>query len=286
MDPEGLAALNRSGKNRVGNFLVLAFREIDRGFKPGLRGPSDWKNGAGPEVRRWADTVDAARQHAIETAKGARDTLPELKTVITSPKKAETALKRGRPGEALRHPHAAQGSPWSPRELRTALRTPNRDHLPALRIIIERAQKLHDDTKRGPIARFAERFLAARSAPRRLLREQRVIALRHLAQAYRLDTGREPTLVSERAGGRNVLILKVALTLISPPSASSSPHPKAPCARGTGTTNPASSFRDCQILSTFGAKSALVFAPPYLAMMASCLNKRGCRDAAASTVRH
>ena len=196
-DPEGLAALNRSGKNRVDNFLVLAFREIDKGRKSCLAWPDGWKNGAGREVRRWADTVDAVRQHTIEIAQGLRSTLPALRRIIASLKKAETALKRGRPGEALKHLRAAQGNPWTPWELRTALRTPNRDHLPALRIIIDRTQKLHADTKRGPIARFAERFLAARSAPRRLLREQRVIALRHLAQAYRLDTGREPTLVSE-----------------------------------------------------------------------------------------
>ena len=197
VDSEGLAALNRSGKNRVNQLLVFAFREIDKGRKNGLTWPDGWKNGAGREVRRWADTVDAVRQHAIERAQGLRGTLPELKTVIANLKKAETALSRGRPGEALKHLCAAQGNPWTPWELRTALRTPNRDYLPALRIIIERTQKLHDDTKRGPIARFAQRFLAVRSAPRRLEREQRVIALRHLAQAYRLDTGREPTLVSE-----------------------------------------------------------------------------------------
>ena len=197
VDSEGLAALNRSGKNRVNQLLVLAFREIDKGRKNGLTWPDGWKNGAGLEVRRWADTVDAVRQHAIERAQGLRDTLPELRRLIASLKKAETALKRGRPGKALKHLHATQGNPWTPWEMQTTLRTPTREQLPALRIIIERTQKLHDDTKRGPIARFAQRFMVVRSAPRRLEREQRVNALRHLAQAYRLDTERDPTLVSE-----------------------------------------------------------------------------------------
>ncbi|MHB1515892.1 MAG: hypothetical protein ACYCVY_09330 [Acidiferrobacteraceae bacterium] len=196
VDPKGLAALNRSGKNRVDNFLVLAFREIDKGRKNGLRWPSGWKNGAGLEVRRWADTVDAVRQHSIGIAQGLRGTLPELKTVIASLKKAETALKRGRPGAALKHLHAAQGNPWTPWELRTALRTPTHDHLPALRIIIKRTQKLHDDTKRGPLSTLAARFIRV-SRPRKLLREQRVIALAYLVKAYRLDTERDPTLVSE-----------------------------------------------------------------------------------------
>ncbi len=120
VDPEGLAALNRSGKNRVNQLLVFAFREIDKGRKNGLTWPSGWKNGARLEVRRWADTVDAVRQHAIERAQGLRDTLPELRRLIASLKKAETALKRGRFGKALEHLCAVQGSPWTPRELQTA----------------------------------------------------------------------------------------------------------------------------------------------------------------------
>ena len=196
VDPEGLAALNRSGKNRVNQLLVLAFREIDKGRKNGLAWPSGWKNGAGLEVRRWADTVDAVHRDSIERAQGLRGTLPELKTVIANLKKAETALKRGRPGKVLEHLCAAQGSPWTPWELQTTLRTPTRDHLRALRIIIERTQKLHDDTKRGPLSRLAARFIRV-SRPRKLLRERRVIALAYLSKAYQLDTERKPTLVSE-----------------------------------------------------------------------------------------
>ena len=168
---------------------MLAFREIDKGRKSGLAWPDGWKNGAGLEVRRRADAVDAVRQPSIETAQGLRGTRRELKTMIANRKKAETARKRGRPGEALKHFRAAQGNPWTPWELRTTLETPNRDQLPALRASIKRTQKLHADTKRGPIARFAERFLAVRSAPRRLLREQRVITLRYLVEPYRFDTG-------------------------------------------------------------------------------------------------
>jgi hypothetical protein len=193
-DPEGLAALNRSGKNRVDNFLVLAFREIDKGRKSGLAWPDGWKNGAGREVRRWAGTVDAVRQHAIEIAQGLRSTLPALRRIIASLKKAETALARGRPGAALSHLRATQGNPWTPWELQTTLQTPNRDHL---RVIIERTQKLYDETKRGPVKRFAERFILVRKIPRRLIREQRVLALVYLVKAYHLDTGRMPTLVSK-----------------------------------------------------------------------------------------
>ena len=197
VDPEGLATLNRSARNGVDNFLVLAFREIDKGRKNGLTWPSGWKNGAGRPVTRTADIVATHQRHAVDDAQRMRESLPDLERIIASLKKAETALKRGRPGKALEHLRAVQGSPWTPWELRCELRTPTRDHLPAMRVIIERTQNLYNETKRGPIARFAERFMVVRSAPRRLKREQRVNALRYLAQAYCLDTGREPTLVSK-----------------------------------------------------------------------------------------
>ncbi len=195
--PEALATLNRSGKNRVDDFLVLAFREIDRGRSNGLIWPDGWKNGAGHPVKRWADHVVTLQRQAYESAQHMRDTLPELRRIIASLKKAETALKRKRPGAALSHLRATQGSPWTPWELQTTLQRPNRDHLPALRAIIERTQRLYNETKRGPIRRFAERFILVRHRPRRLLRDQRVLALAYLGKAYRLDTGRTPTLVSE-----------------------------------------------------------------------------------------
>ena len=96
--PEALATLNRSGKNRVDDFLVLAFREIDRGRSNGLIWPDVWKNGAGHPVKRWADHVVTLQRQAYESAQHMRDTLPELRRIIASLKKAETALKRKRPG--------------------------------------------------------------------------------------------------------------------------------------------------------------------------------------------
>ncbi len=199
VDPELLAALNRSGKNRVDNFLVLAFRDIDRGRVKGLTWPAGWKNGAGHPVKRLADHMDMFQREGYESARRMRDTLPELRRIIASLKKAETALESvpARPGAPLSHLRATQGSPWTPWELQTTLQTPNRDHLPALRVIIERTQKLYNETKRGPIKRFAERFILVRNIPRRLMREQRVLALAYLVKAYHLDTGRIPTLVSE-----------------------------------------------------------------------------------------
>ena len=133
---------------------------------------------------------------ALNPALRLSDTRPDLRRIIAALKKAETALASGRPGAALSHLRAAQGSPWTPWELQATLQTPTRDHLPALCVIIERTQNLYNETKRGPIAWFAQRFLVIRKIPRRLMREQRVNALRYLAQAYQLDTGRKPTLVS------------------------------------------------------------------------------------------
>ena len=192
--PEALATLNRSGKNRVDDFLVLAFREIDRGRSNGLIWPDGWKNGAGHEIHRAADIAATHNKRTLENTRRMRDTLPELGRIIASLKKAETALARGRPGAALSHLRATQGNPWTPWELQTTLQTPNRDHL---RVIIERTQKLYDETKRGPVKRFAERFILVRKIPRRLIREQRVLALVYLVKAYHLDTGRMPTLVSK-----------------------------------------------------------------------------------------
>jgi hypothetical protein len=91
VDPELLAALNRSGKNRVDNFLVLAFREIDRGRSKGLTWPDGWKNGAGNPVKRLADHMDTFQREGCESARRMRDTLPELGRIIASLKKAETA---------------------------------------------------------------------------------------------------------------------------------------------------------------------------------------------------
>ena len=197
VDSEGLAALNRSGKNRVNQLLVMAFREIDRGRDLGLTWPSGWKNGAGITPKRAGDVVAAHNAMVLENARKMRDTLSELRGIIASLKKAETALKRGRPGKALEHLRAAQGSAWTPWELRCKLNPLTPNQLPALRAIIERTQHLHGETKSGPVARFAQRFALIKDVPRRLLREQRVNAMRRLADAYCLDTEREPTLISK-----------------------------------------------------------------------------------------
>ncbi len=84
VDPEGLATLNRSGKNRVDNFLVLAFREIDKGRKNGPTWPDGWKNGAGREIDRAADVVAAHKRHVLESAQHMRDTRPDLRRIIAA----------------------------------------------------------------------------------------------------------------------------------------------------------------------------------------------------------
>lgn len=197
MDSEGLAALNQSGKNRINQLLVMAFREIDRGRGGGLTWPSGWKNGAGITPKKAGDIVAAHHAAALESARKMRDTLPELRDIIASLKKAETALKRGRPGKALEHLRAAQGSAWTPWELRCTLPRPTPEQLPALRAIIERTEALYEDARQGPASRLAQKLTFVKDVPRRLLREQRVNALRHLADAYRLDTDQEPTVVSK-----------------------------------------------------------------------------------------
>ena len=102
----------------------------------GLTWPSGWKNGAGITPKRAGDTVAAHHAAALEGTRKMRDTLPELRGLIASLKKAETALKRGRPGKALEHRQGAQGSTWTPWELRYTLRRPTPEQLPALRAIL------------------------------------------------------------------------------------------------------------------------------------------------------
>ena len=55
VDPDKLALLNRSGRNRVNMFLVHAFREADKGRRNGLTWPDGWRNGAGQTINRRAD---------------------------------------------------------------------------------------------------------------------------------------------------------------------------------------------------------------------------------------
>ena len=197
VDTNGLAALNQSGKNRVNQLLVEAFREIDRGRSLGLTWPSGWKNGAGITPKRAGDIVATHHAAALESARKMRDTLPELRGLIASLKKVETALKRGRPGQALEHLRAAQGTTWTPWELRYTLRRPTPEQLPALRAIVERTEARYEDARQGPASRLAQKFILVKDVPRRLLREQRVNAMRRLADAYCLDTEREPTLISK-----------------------------------------------------------------------------------------
>ena len=131
VDPGELAALNRTGSNRVNNFLVMAFREIDKGR-------------AGQTARRRAD-------YREEGWRMLRDEATKL---------------RARTSRPTRRADIRRDPIWSGRPEALARRL-----------------------GRNP--------LFPQKKPRRLGREHWFNALVWLSMAYRLDTGRKPTLTSK-----------------------------------------------------------------------------------------
>ncbi len=139
VDSDDLKALNRSDSNSVDHFLVLAFREADKGRAIGLTWPDGWRNGALQPIKRRAD-------HWKENWRLLREQARALR--LSSPRPSSR--------EAVRHDPVWAGRPEA----------------------------------------LARRLWKLPAPPRRMAREQRFDALWFLVQAYRMDTGRRPTLTS------------------------------------------------------------------------------------------
>ncbi len=121
VDADRLALLNRSGSNRVNMFLVLAFREADKGGRHGLTWPDGWRNGAGQkdgpprQADLWAWKWKALRESAGRLRRSAPK--PKGREAIKSdfvwsgrPEALARRLGRGpffrdRPPRRLKHEH-------------------------------------------------------------------------------------------------------------------------------------------------------------------------------------